>query len=263
MMQATFEEDKNLPLNGIEQRAKLGDTWKLGRHRLYCGDATNADDVAALMGNDKIDLILTDPPFFTPASHYQSRVKYQRKFSDLSTLSGFLNCVMLIALPYVKNEGHMLLFCNCDSYAVFYPLIFSKFEKTKSLIWDKKHVGLGRIFRHQHELIIWGRNEGHYFKPDGKLYSDVLSFEATPSKDRLHPVEKPIALLENLITPLTSEGGTICDLFGGGGGVLIACEKLGRTCRMMELDPQYCDIIIARWEQATGMSGERIEKILD
>ena len=235
-----------------EAITKLGNLWTLGEHRLLCGDATKGEDVERLMDGEKADSIVTDPPFFTPAAHYQSRVKHQRKFADLSTLSGFWEQVHNAFMPYLKSEGHSIVFCNHDSYAVFYPVMFSRYDKTKSLVWDKTRVGLGRIFRNQHELIIWGRNEGHYFKPDGDLHADVLSYAATLSKDREHPVEKPVALLVALVTPLTPQKGVSVDLFAGGGSTLIACEKTGRRCYGMEIDPHYCDVIVNRWEQFTG-----------
>lgn len=255
------EEDDYEPPAEIETDIVRGDIFQLGRHRVMCGDSTCREDVERLMDGGKADLLITDPPFFTPASHYQSRKKYQRKFSDLSTLTGFINQIMDSFTPFLKKEGHLLLFCNCDSYAVFYPVLFSYFEKTKSLVWDKCHVGLGRIFRHQHELIIWGRNKDHYFSPDGELYSDVLPFEATPSKDRVHPVEKPISLLSHLIIPLSPKNGIVCDLFCGGGGIISACEQCERTAHLMELDPKYTEITIQRWEKLTGNKREKVNGV--
>ena len=92
-----------------------------------------------------------------PASHYQSRMEWQRKFSDLSPLKVFWKEVTKEMVRILKPSGHAFVFCNCDSYPVFYEPMYNHFDKLKSIIWNKTHVGLGRIFRNQHELIIWGR----------------------------------------------------------------------------------------------------------
>jgi hypothetical protein len=231
---------------------ETGQLWRLGEHRLICGDCIDAEVVARVMDGEKYDSMITDPPFFTPATHYQSRVKHQRKFSDLSALAGFWELVLKTTDEYRKNAAHVVVFCNCDSYAVFYPVMFSYFDKTKSLVWDKKHVGLGRIFRHQHELMVWGRNQEHYFEPNGTLYADVMPFEATPSKDREHPVEKPVELLAWIIAPLSPVGGIVLDPFGGAGPALIASEQLGRQCRYIDKDAAYCAVAIQRWVDMTG-----------
>lgn len=237
---------------------KRGDLWRLGDHLLICGDCTDPLVVAALMGGERYDSMITDPPFFTPATHYQSRIKHQRKFSDLSALGGFMELVLNVTGKYGKLESHVVIFCNCDSYAVFYPVVFSRFDKTKSLVWDKGHVGLGRIFRHQHELMIWGRNAGHYYEPDGVLYADVMTYEATLSKDREHPVEKPIALISNLLSPLTPKSGIVLDPFLGSGSTMLAAEKMGRKCYSIDMDAGYCAVALERWLQMTGREPELV-----
>jgi hypothetical protein len=231
-------------------KVQKGELFLIGKHRLLCGDSTDADLLARLFDGEKYDSMITDPPFFTPATHYQSRVKHQRKFSDLSSLASFWELVMDRTDVYRKHEAHAAVFCNCDSYAVFYPVMFSRFDKTKSLVWDKMHVGLGRIFRHQHELIIWGRNEGHYFEPDGELHADVIACEATPSKDRDHPVEKPAKLYTALVSPLTPKGGITFDPFAGAGLICLAAESYGCKAYAMELDPAYCAVILQRMADA-------------
>lgn len=231
-------------------KVKAGDLFHIAGHRLLCGDSTDAELLKRLFDGDTYDSMITDPPFFTPATHYQSRVKHQRKFSDLSSLASFWELVMNKTDVYRKHEAHAVVFCNCDSYAVFYPVMFSRFDKTKSLVWDKKHVGLGRIFRHQHELMIWGRNEGHYFMPDGDLRADVIPCEATPSKSRDHPVEKPVALYEELVKPLTPKGGITFDPFAGAGRVLVAAENHGCKSYAMDLDPAYVAVALERMSLA-------------
>ena len=157
----------------------------------------------------------------------------------------------------MKDEGHLFVFSNCDSYPVFYEPTYNNFDKIKSIIWNKTRVGLGRIFRNQHELIIWARCKGHKFIQDGKLRSDVISIPATLSKDRVHPVEKPVALLKELILATTDEGDTVFDPFMGGGSTLIACKEMNRKSIGIEISKEYCDLVKKRLEQETLLASSK------
>jgi DNA modification methylase len=192
------------------------------------------------MDAGSVDTIVTDPPFFMPAEHYQSRKDWGgRRYSDISILKIFWDNILQEATRVLKPTGHLFVFCNCESYPVFYIPTFDKFHKTKSLVWDKTRVGLGHIFRHQHELIIWGRYQDSVYIDDHHLRADVLKFPATLSSDRDHPVEKPEALLMELIEPTTPPGGVVCDLFAGSGTSLSAAKKTGRQFIGFELDPEW------------------------
>ena len=127
--------------------------------------------------------------------------------------------------------------------------MYNHFSYLKSLVWDKGHVGLGRIWRNQHELIIearWGA--GHETK-DGKLRADVLCHKVTPSKKRNHPVEKPPSLLADLIIPTTLEEATILDPFMGSGTTLVAAKQLNRKAIGIEIEEKYCEIAVRRLSQ--------------
>jgi site-specific DNA-methyltransferase (adenine-specific) len=188
-----------------------------------------------------IDLILTDPPFFIPAQHYQSRQQWQKKYSDLSVLKIFWNTLLEQYVRILKPTGHLVFFCNSDSYPVFYEPTYNLFHKCKCLVWDKGHVGLGHIFRNQHELIIWARFSESMFNDDKKLHSDILKFSATASDDREHPVEKPELLLQELISPLSPQDGIVLDPFCGSGTTLSAAQKINRKYIGFELDKGYFD----------------------
>jgi site-specific DNA-methyltransferase (adenine-specific) len=205
--------------------------------RIYCGDCL---DLMREMPDKSVDTIITDPPFFLPAEHYQSRKDWGgRRFSDTSVLRVFWETVITEAVRVLNPNGHLFVFCNCDSYPVFYVPMYDRFHKTKSLVWDKTRVGLGHIFRHQHELIIWGRHAHSVYLDDHKLRSDVLKFPATLSQERDHPVEKPEALLMELIAPTTPLDGVVFDPFAGSGTTLSAAKKLGRHYIGAELDPAW------------------------
>ena len=194
------------------------------------------------MPDNFVDLILTDPPFFMPASHYQSRVSWGRSFGDLSILGQYF---MIVAKEYkriIKDNGHVLVFCNDESYPVFYPVVYNMWDFTKLLIWDKTRIGLGKIFRHRHELILWVSNKGAKVNNDGKVHSDILEYAPTLSKDRDHPVQKPVELLSELIIVLSSKDGMIYDSYVGSGTTLQAAQRLGRNWIGSEINPEYCDI---------------------
>ena len=211
---------------------------------LYCGDC-----LEIIPDLEPVDLVLTDPPFFMPATHYQSRIGWQKTWGDTSILATFWKQIMLSFLPKLNRSGHVLVFCNHESYPVFYPLLYEKFDYLKSLVWNKGHVGLGRIWRNQHELIINARWKEAKHNNDNKLRADVLTYKATPSAKRKHPVEKPIPLLSDLILPTTMVGDVVLDPFLGSGTTSVACERLGRRWIGIEISEEYCAI-----------SKDRIEK---
>jgi len=196
-----------------------------------------------------IDAIVTDPPFFLPADHFQSRMKWQRSWGDVSVLGTFWRATLDVFVPALKPTGHFLSFCNGDSYPVFYPEMYRRFDTLKCLVWDKGHVGLGRIWRHQHELIIAGRWGDSFVDIGGRLWSDVIRVNATASSERDHPVEKPVELLANLIAPITPSGGLVVDPFMGGGSTLLAAKLNGRRAVGIEIEERYCEIAARRIQQ--------------
>lgn len=220
--------------------------YEHGGVTIYHGDCR---EVLPTIERGTVSLIATDPPFFMPAIHYQSRVKHQRSWSDTSILSSFWREIVGLCLPSLKSNGHFLAFCNGDSYAVFYPEMYRHFDFIASLVWDKGHVGLGRVWRHQHELIIAARWESSTFYDEKKLRSDILKAKATPSAEREHPVEKPVDLIGQLILPTTTTGDLILDPFMGGGGALEAARAHGRRAIGIEGEERYCEIAARRLSQ--------------
>ena len=196
-----------------------------------------------------VQLVLTDPPFFMPATHYQSRVKWQRTWGDTSILSTFWSVIAATLVPSLHKTGHLLVFCNHESYPVFYPVLYGHFDFLKALVWNKGHVGLGRVWRNQHELIIAARWGSSVFYEDGKLRADVLSCSATPSVNRAHPVEKPLDLLQDLVSVTTTPGQFVLDAFMGSGTTLVAAKNLGRKAIGIEIEERYCEIAAERLSQ--------------
>lgn len=208
-------------------------------NKIYEGDAL---EIMPTFPAKSVDLVLTDPPFFLPAEHYQSRVQWQRNFADLSPLQIFWREVTKEVVRVLKPTGHFITFCNCDSYPVFFIPMYNHFDKLVSLVWDKGRVGLGNIWRHQHELIIAARWSDSKIIEDGKLRSDVIKYKASESKDRKHPVQKPWRLLADLIEPITEKGDIVCDPFCGSGTTLKAAKFLERNYIGIDLNPSYVEI---------------------
>lgn len=220
---------------------------------LYHGDC---QEITPALGKTCVDVILTDPPFFMPAQHYAARVQWQRTWGDTSIMSAWWNVILDACVPTLRKSGYFLTFCNHESYAVFYPLLYKRFATLKSLIWDKKNIGLGHGWRNQHELIIAGRWDDAYWQDNGKAKPDVLYHKATRSKDRRHPVEKPTILLGDLISPTCPDGGVVFDPFAGSGTTLDAARALGKRSVGIEIEERYCEDIARRMSEQTLLTLE-------
>lgn len=204
---------------------------------VLCGECV---EVMRDMPDDSIDAVITDPPFFMPATHYQSRAtgSWGRKWADTSILAGWWKTVADEIDRIVTPAGHALVFCNAESYPVFYPVMYERFPTVAALVWDKQRIGMGRIWRNQHELIIAARRSGAY-EPQEKNRSNVLRFSPTNARDRIHPVQKPVDLLSDLVAATTPPGGVVLDPFAGSGTTLAAALSMGRRAIGIDADPEY------------------------
>lgn len=212
--------------------------WEDSDCRIHHGDA-----MAFLreLPAHSVNVILTDPPFFTPATHYQSRVSWGRSWGDMSILGEFFFMFAQEVKRVLKPDGHLVCFCHDESYPVFYPVAFGMWDFTACLIWDKTRPGLGKIFRHQHEMILWASNSVAYAKSDGVLHADILRHAPTLTRDRTHPVEKPVELLKELLGVLTAPGHVVLDPFMGSGTTLAAAKAVGCVAWGVEMERRYCE----------------------
>lgn len=208
-------------------------------NQIHQGDCL---DLMKNIPDKSIDLVLTDPPFFAPASHYQSRISWGRCWGDLSILGEFFFNLSKEYKRILKKDGHLMVFCNDESYPVFYPVAYGLWDFSCALIWDKTRIGLGKIFRHQFEMVLWCSNKGAKVFNDGKVHSDILKYPATLSKNRIHPVEKPTNLLKELMSVVTKEGDLVLDSFVGSGSTIQACQQLKRNFIGIEINPSYVEI---------------------
>lgn len=198
------------------------------------------------MESNSVHTIVTDPPYAIPTNHFISGdPKWKRKWSDVSVLSHWWEYVVSQLVRVLKPTGHLYVFCNADSYAAFYPSMYNAFEKTFSLIWDKTTPGYGYIWRRQHEFIIGGRNKDS-FKIKKWGDGDVLSYKIVPSSKRIHPAEKPVALIREILRTVTPPDGIVLDPFAGSGSTLVAAQQEGFSFIGTEKEKEYFDSAIER-----------------
>ena len=276
-----FNVEENIP---EEPKAKLGDIYQLGEHRLMCGDSTSEEDTQKLGGGCTLDLLFTDPPYNVDISNSQGMKIANDNMKD-SEFFKFLNGAFECASKLLKKGGAFYIWYADSEDLNFRNACFNnKLTIKQCLIWVKNEFNFGRQdYKWQHEPCLYGWKDGdsHYFVEEYNhptIIEDKLDFEKMKKEDMkellktifsekvpktiirenkpimndLHPTMKPIRMCAKLISNSTKPGETVLDLFGGSGSTLIACEQLGRKCYMMEYDPKYVDVIIKRWEDFTG-----------
>ena len=266
--------EDHVPL--IEGRAvtRSGEIWELGRHRLLCGDAREADDLARLMGNERADLVFTDPPYNVAIDGHVcglGEVRH-REFAmasgemSQSEFTAFL-AVTLGNVANVMRDGAIAFVCmDWRHMGELLDAGGRAFTELKNLIvWNKTNGGMGAFYRSKHELIFafkagtaphtnsFGLGETGRYRTNVWDYAGISSISATRSEElAMHPTVKPVALIADAIRDCSRRGEIVLDVFGGSGSTLIAAEKTGREARLIEFDPLYCDTIVRRWEALTG-----------
>lgn len=259
-------EDDEMP-EVVECRAKRGEIWQLGAHRIMCGDSTRREDVERLVGGGFCDLLLTDPPYNVALGQHMrpSELKQLHRRTDGLVIENdswededafvqFLKSAFDNAMAAL-NPGAAFYIWHADNQRMNFLKACEQSGMTirECLVWAKNTFALGRQdYQWRHEPCLYGWRDGaaHNWYSDRKQ-STVLEFDK-PSANAEHPTMKPVGLMAYLIQNSTKRGDTVLDVFGGSGSTLIACEETGRKCLSMELDPHYCDVIIARWEELTG-----------
>lgn len=270
-----------------EPKAKRGDIYQLGRHRLMCGDSTSLSDVTALTTGNLIDLVVTDPPYnmgyngtWSVKNREQKRIVNDKLPEN--EFRAFLQSVYANYYICMAEGATIYVFYKELGTGVFITAMRDAgLDYKQELIWVKNQIVLGgNKYQSMHEPILMGAkgkvgtwngarkqrsviesvdlmNEDELRKTTRHLLdeesTDVFR-ENKNLKNDLHPTMKPIKLLAKLIINSSDIGDAVLDLFGGSGSTLIAAEQTGRKAYLMELDPKYVDVIIARWEQFTGQA---------
>ena len=238
-----------------EPKAKLGDIYQLGRHRLMCGDSTDAESVYQLCQDGQVDMLLTDPPY---GVDYTGKTKDVLKIQNDATSDEMLRDMLADAFSAANNimkPGAVFYIWHADSKALVFRIAcqMAGWEVRQVLIWVKNKLVPGRQdyqWKHEPCLYGWKDGAGHLWTSDRKQ-TTILNFDR-PTKNKEHPTMKPVKLFDYQIQNNTKGGDIVLDLFGGSGTTIVACEQNGRCARVMELDPRYVDVIIDRWEKLTG-----------
>ena len=257
-----------------EPRVQRGQIWVLGEHRLMCGDSSSEADQASLLGGVQPKLVFTDPPYgvaigdknkmldqFSKAGRVTKNIENDtlgtEELYDL-LLKAFTalrkncaeDCSYYVTSPQNGEIGLMMMMMMRDA----------GLEVRHNLIWEKSSAtfSMGLDYDYKHEPIFYTWTKKHHFYGNGDCKNTVWQFPK-PRKCNLHPTMKPVELVAECLKNSSAPQDPVCDIFGGSGTTLIACEQLNRKCFMMELDPHYCDVIIDRWEEYTGRKARLLD----
>lgn len=291
-----IEEDFYEPEPPDEPKAKPGQIWMLGKHRLMCGDSTSERDISKLMSGAQADLVITDPPYNVNYEGSAKELKHKKIENDSmadSCFHDFLLDFYNLMLLYLKAGGVFYIW-HADSEGANFrgALKEAGAQVRECLVWNKSSFVLGRQDYHwKHEPCLYGWKDGaaHYFckdrtqstvlddpeldisKMSKKELQNALSAilsddvpktvidEPKPQANDKHPTMKPVKLIGRLMKNSSRKGWIVADFFGGSGTTLIAAEQLGRRCYMMEYDPAFVDVIIDRWQELTGEEAVLLE----
>lgn len=272
---ARVSDDLEKPLPAIGPAvSEKGDVWRLGPHRLICGDARSARDYAALMPGEQATLVFTDPPYNVPIDGFvggKGRIKH-REFElaagemSKSEFTRFLKDALEQAAAH-SVEGSIHFVCMDWRHVLELSLAGGEiYDELKNIIvWAKDNAGMGTFYRSQHELVFafkkggaphinnfelgqFGRSRSNLWK-----YAGVNSMKAGRLEElAMHPTVKPLPLVADAIKDCSRPGDIVLDPFSGSGTTLIAAEKTGRRARAIEYDPVYCDVAVRRWQNFTG-----------
>ena len=232
---------------------RRGDIWTVGRHRLMCGDATSAEDVAVLMDGKKANLILTDPPY---GVSFQSSdgLTIQNDSIKGDDFYRFLLQSLTNMVAHLEPGGAVYVF-HADTEGLHFRRAFidAGLHLAGVCIWVKNSLVLGRSdYQWQHEPVLYGflQNGKHHWYADRKQ-TTIWNYDK-PKRNENHPTSKPLDLLGYPICNSSQENAIVLDTFGGSGSTLMACEQLGRTCCTMELDEKYASVILRRYAESAG-----------
>jgi DNA modification methylase len=254
----------------VPSRCRLGDVWRLGPHRLVCGDALNACVVEVLMDGEKAQMVFTDPPYNVAIEGNVSGLGRTRH-RDFAMASGEMTreeFMSFLSTAFANLAAHSIdgsIHFVCMDWRHMGEMLQAggaNYSELKNLIvWAKDNGGMGAFYRSRHELIFALKNgsaphinsfelgQHSRYRTNVWEYRGVNTLKAGRAEElALHPTVKPVAMIADAIKDVSRRGGIVLDLFGGSGSTLIAAHKTGRRARVCELDPVYCDRILSRWE---------------
>ena len=269
---APAPENANFLEKAIPAQVKSGDLWLLGKHKLLCADSTQPAAFRRLLGEEKANLIVTDPPYNVKISgHVRSGEKY-REFAMASgemsqnEFSQFLKGVFTLLAEYSIPGSLHYAFMDWRHMGEILSAGMSAYTALKNVcVWNKLSGGMGSLYRSQHELVFVFKNgdaphtNNIELGVHGRYRTNVWDYPGIFIKNKvnkanihLHPTVKPVGLLADILLDASPRKGIVLDPFGGSGSTLLAAERTGRQARIIEIDPHYCDVILYRYEQMGG-----------
>ena len=255
-----LNEDEAPPIPD-EPKTKLGDIYQLGKHRLLCGDATSVDDYKKLLGDETVDLIWTDPPYGVSYVG-QGGMTIENDNLKLDELQDFLAEAFSAMITFTKPGACWYVAAPSGNIFQAFSIPLSDLGVWRhTLVWVKDALVMGRAdYHNRHESIFYGWTPGaaHQEPPDRK--QDSVWEIPRPRANKEHPTMKPIELITRAINNSSLTKEIVLDPFAGSGSTLIACEQTQRQARLIELDPKYCDVIVARYERTFGAKAELVNR---
>ena len=262
-VEGLVDEDQ-VPDAPEEPKTKLGDIYKLGNHRLMCGDSTSIDAVDKLMNGVKADVVFTDPPygmfldtnydsmFANDKSHKKTGNRFDLVKGDHDDFNPEFINIIFAAFSYCKE----IFLWGADYYIDLIP----NRNDGSWVVWDKRcNENMDKVVGNTFELC-WSKAK-HKRMVARIMWSGHHGMAKDDTRKRVHPTQKPVELISWFFDYYSmADKKTIVDLFGGSGSTLIAAEKSNKNAYLMELDPKYCDVIVKRWENFTGQKSELLSE---
>jgi len=261
VLELEIAEDADEVPENADARVKIGDVWQLGNHRLVCGDGTSIDTYEKLLGDEKVDLVWTDPPYGVAyVGKTKDALTIENDTLDAKQLESFLRDAFTAVFASTKPGACWYVASPSGNLFQSFSIPLTELEVWKhTLVWVKDVLVMGRAdYHYRHESIFYGWTPGaaHQTPPDRK--QDTIWEFPKPRANREHPTMKPVELIVRAINNSSRAKELVLDPFGGSGSTLIAAEQTQRHARLIELDPKYCDVILARWEKLTGKTAELV-----
>lgn len=254
-------EDDELPPQRAETGVVLGDLYQLGQHRLLCEDATKRGDVEKLMQGELADILFSDPPYNVDYKGMQNSKQWDAIANDMMSASDFEAFLIKAFTNFYdfSSDNAGCYICHADKSHKEFRNAFEQvgYEWRATIIWVKNSPAFNFAqYKYKHEPIFYCYKKGKIVN----WYGDRTQNTVWQAKKEIgdHPTIKPVELIIKAIENSSPREGIVMDLFGGSGSTLIACEKTNRKCRMMEISPIYCQVIIDRWEKFTGQKAVQL-----